>query len=225
MMRRLLTVLAIVALVAVACGDDDAAETTEVPATTASSTTTTTAAPSTTATTAAPTTTAAAVLESSVTSDLTGTYVFGDGSGEATVEELGFDPADVTVHWFRGDDSYVAVFSGLPADASPYLCPGTSIFQSTGWFHVSNTAAPGADCAAAVGFGLEVVDSVPGVSGGQLCNGTVSVITAISSDQDGDLFGTVEIYPPDGRFLGATGSVDGITAADVPDIDQASLSC
>ena len=92
--------------------------------------------------------------------------------------------------------------------------------MNAGFQHISNAAVPGADCSNASG----PIDSVAGVSGAQVCNGLVSYITAIPSDLDGELFGTVEVHPPSGRFVGATGTVV-VAAADLPEIDAASLSC
>jgi hypothetical protein len=237
MLKRSAGLLAIVMLMVTACGDDDGASSSEstapptgtettAAATTTAAPTTTTQAPATT-TTAAPTTTTttvALVPESPVTSSFAGTYVFGDGQGAASAEQLGFDPDSITVHWFRGSSTYVAVYRGLDAGASTYLCPGNSIRQADGWVHISNAAAPGSDCSAAEAFGATVIGSVAGVSGVQACDGVLSYITTIPNDQDGELFGTVEVFPPDGVFFGASGSIP-VVAADVPEIDESALSC
>lgn len=230
MLKRAICVVAVLSMVIAACGDDDGGPSTESTTSQTETTeapTTTTEAPTTTTTMAPTTTVAAVVLDSPVTSSFAGpfsTYIFGASQGEASAEQLGFDPASVTVHWFRGSATYVAVYQGLDAGASMYLCPGNSILQAGGWVHVSNAPAPGSDCAAAAGFGITVIESVPGASGVQACNGVLSYITAIPSDQDGELFGSVEVYPPDGVFFGASGSVP-VVAADVPEIDETTLSC
>ena len=229
-MKRLILMAAVLALLAAACGDD-AEPTTAGSVSTSSTTTTSQAQATTTSTTTTSTTTSTTTTttvpappSSSVTSSLDVRYVFGSGSGEPTIEELGFDPAAVTVHWFRGDQTMVAVYEGLDPAASPYLCPGNSIFTGGRFDHTSNAPAPGADCSAGVAFGANFIDSVPGSSGIQVCNGVVSSITSIPNDLDGDLFGTVEVFPPDGRFLGASGFVTA-AAADIPEIDQTTLSC
>ncbi len=225
-MRRTIFLVAALALVAAACGDTAGDTTTTAPPTatlapptTQPPATTTTAAPT---TTVPPTTTTAAPAHpgSSVTSQLTDSYVFGSEQGPATADDLPFDMAAITVHWYNGGDNVVAVYDGLDPAASEYLCPGNSILTAAGFEHVSNAAVPGADCSNA----FSTIDSVPGVSGGQVCNGLVSYITAIPSNLDGELFGTIEVYPPDGRFVGATGTVI-MAAADLPGIDPATLSC
>jgi hypothetical protein len=213
------------ALLMTACGDDDATTST-APAVTASTaapaatvaTPTTVAA--TTTTVAATTTTAAAHPGSPFVSQVTDGYIFGSEQGQATNDDLPFELGSIDVHWYQAGGMVVAVYNGLDPASSEYLCPGNSILTNAGFEHVSNAAVPGADCSNSFG----TIDSVPGVSGGQLCNGLVSYITAIPSNLDGELFGTIEVYPPTGRFVGATGTVL-VTGADLPEIDPASLSC
>ena len=225
-MRRTVFLVATLALVAAACGDSEGETTTTAPPTatlapptTQPPATTTTAAPT---TTLPPTTTTAAPAHpgSPVVSHPTDTYLFGSEQGPATAGDLPFDPTAIVVHWYKAGGHVVAVYDGLDPPASEYLCPGNSILTAAGFEHVSNAAVPGADCSNA----FSTIDSVPGVSGGQVCNGLVSYITAIPSNLDGELFGTIEIYPPDGRFAGATGTVI-MAAADLPEIDPATLSC
>lgn len=147
-------------------------------------------------------------------------YVFGTEQGPAGNDDLPFELGSIEVHWYKTADSIVAVYDGLDPNASEYLCPGNSILTNAGFEYVSNAPVPGADCSNA----FSIIESVPGVSGAQLCNGLVSYITEIPSTLDGELFGTVEAYPPSGRFVGATGTVV-MTAADLPEIDPATLSC
>ena len=125
-------------------------------------------------------------------------------------EELGFDPETITVHWFRGDEFMIAVFDGLDPDVSEYLCPGSSIFDGSGWVHISNAPAPGSDCSEGETHGITFAESVAGVSGAQVCDGVVSQITAIPNDTDGELFASVELYPPGGVFYGATASIQAL---------------
>jgi len=217
------------ALFVAACGDDattsTAAPTTSTatsaaPTTTQVATTTTGAPTTSTATTAAPTTTAAAHPGSPFVSRVVDGYIFGSETGVATNDDLPFELGSIEVHWYRTDTFIVAVYDGLAPNASEYLCPGNSILTNAGFEHVSNAPVPGTDCSNA----FAIIESVPGVSGVQVCDGLLSYITAIPSNLDGELFGTVEVYPPSGRFVGATGTVDA-TGADLPQIDPASLTC
>ncbi len=224
-MRRTMILVVALALVWAACGDDDATDT-QAPASSTSTAApaTTQPPPTTTTTTAAPTTTTteppAALPESSIVSLVDGGYKFGTVQGPATSDDLPFDLGSIEVHWFRAGDRMVAVYIGLDLDATGPLCPGNSIFTGPGWEHITNAPSPGADCTGAP----TIIDSVPGVSGVQTCNGLVSYITDIPSDLDGDLFGSVEIYDPAGAHTGASGFVVTV-AADVPEIDPATLSC
>ncbi len=212
------------AMLTTACGDDTTTTSTAAPVTASTAAPETTQAP---ATTVAPTTTVAATTTvapahpgSPFVSQVSDGYVFGSENGPATNDDLPFELGSIDVHWYKTDAFVVAVYDGLDPNSTEYLCPGNSILTNAGFEHVSNAAVPGADCSNSFG----TIDSVPGVSGGQLCNGLVSYITMIPAGTDGELFGTVEIYPPSGRFVGATGTVV-VTGADLPDIDPASLSC
>jgi len=223
-MRRALILIGAMALLITACGDDDATTSTAPPATASTAAPATTQAPATTVaattTIAATTTTAAAHPGSPFVSQVVDGYIFGSENGPATNDDLPFDLGSIDVHWYQTGGQVVAVYDGLDPTSSEYLCPGNSILTNAGFEHVSNAPVPGADCSNSFG----TIDSVPGVSGGQLCNGLVSYITAIPSNLDGELFGTIEVYPPSGRFVGATGTVV-VTGADLPEIDAASLSC
>ena len=220
------------ALFVAACGDNattstlaptTSTTTTAAPPTTQAATTTT-AAPTTTqaatTTTAAPPTTQAAVHRSPFVSRVVDGYVFGSETGVATNDDLPFELGSIEVHWYKTDAFIVAIYGGLDPNASEYLCPGNSIRTNAGFEHISNAPVPGADCSNA----SAIIESVPGVSGVQVCDDLLSYITAIPSNLDGELFGSVEEYPPSGRFVGATGSVV-VTAADLPLIEPASLSC
>lgn len=225
-MRRTMILIVALVLVGAACGDDDTGATqapvattappaTEAPTTTTTSTTTTTVAPTTT-TTEAP----APLPQSSVVSPVDGGYKFGTEQGPATSDDLPFDLGSIEVHWFKAGDRLAAVYIGLDLDATGPLCPGNSIFTGAIWEHISNAPSPGADCTGAP----TILDSVAGVSGVQTCEGLVSYMTDIPSDLDGDLFGSVEIYDPAGAHKGASGFVTAL-AADIPEIDPATLSC
>jgi len=218
-LRRTLILIAFLALLTTACGDGTSTSSTAAPVTAstaapAATVATTTTVAATTTTTEAP----AALPESSIVSSGDGGYTF--GPGPETGDDLPFDLGSIDVHWFAGGDRLVAVYIGLDLDATGPLCPGNSIFTGPGWEHISNAPSPGADCAGAP----TIIDSTPGVSGVQTCNGLVSYITEIPSDLDGDLYGSVEIYDPAGSHMGASGFVTA-AAADLPEIDPASLSC
>ena len=224
-MRRTMIVIVALAIVWAACGDDDTTAT-DAATDTSEPAKATLAPPTTTATTTPPTTTTTTEAPapshpgSPVVSQVVDGYVFGTEQGPAGDDDLPFELGSIDVHWYKTSTRVVAVYDGLDPDASEYLCPGNSIRTNAGFQFVSNAPVPGADCSNA----FSIIDSVPGVSGAQVCDGLVSYITEIPSDVDGELFGTVEVYPPSGRFVGATGTVV-MTAAELPEIDPATLSC
>ena len=54
--------------------------------------------------------------------------------------------------------------------------------------------------------------------GVRACGEIVVYVTAIPSDLGGNLFGTVEVYPPDGSIIGLT-SVAAVEPGGAPEVD------
>ncbi len=231
-MKRTLSVLACLTLVAAACGgDDDSTDTTQ--ATTTQAPTTTEATPTTTApptTTDAPTTTTTTTAAPSgpetrpaalVTAPLEFSYYFiGDTAGDFDAGAMGFDVNEVTAEWYSTDDGFlVVVYSGLDLDAVGPLCPGNSAqLSSTGLFEfISNAPTPGADCST-----FDTLTTDPAV-GALVCDGVLSYRTAIPADVVGNLYGTIE-KPVDGGVMGLTG-VAPSPPGEFPVVDLSILSC
>ncbi len=229
------------ALIAGACGGGDATDTSA--AATTAPTTTTTAGPATTVpaatTTAAPTTVAAATTTIVTTSTeapvdvselpdtpvigrFTAPYKWGEQGGEATIEELGFDPGGIEMHWYRDAtaERWIVVFVGLDLATTGALCPTSSFFgdgaQGSSFFGTSVT--PGANCDAAP---AGLID--PAEGGVRVCDGVVSLLTLVPAERPGQLFGGLERYPDGGTFYGVGGSV--VADQSAPFVDPASLSC
>ena len=130
---------------------------------------------------------------------------------------MGIAEGEVRAQWYQAGGFYVVVYEGLDLDSSGPLCPGNSIQLPSGAFEfVSNAPTEGADCST-----FPTLSSDPDV-GPLVCQGVVSYRTAIPSDQQGNLFGTIE-RPVDGGIMGLSSITP--TAAGVPEIDIALLSC
>jgi len=235
------------ALVIGGCGGGDTADTTAAApptaATTVAPTTTAADGPATTVpvatTTAAPTTlaTTTTLVKTTTTVAPTGPpelpdtpvigvfsapYKWGEENGEATVEELGFDPGVIEMHWYRDGfaERWIVVFVGLDLATTGSLCPTSSFFgdgaQGSSFFGTS--ATPGANCDAAP---AGLID--PAEGGVRVCHNVVSLVTLIPAETPGQLFGGLERYPDGGTFYGVGGSV--VADQDVPFIDPATLDC
>jgi hypothetical protein len=152
----------------------------------------------------------------------TAPYKWGGEGGEATVAELGFDPAGIEMHWYRdaGAGRWIVVFVGLDLDATGPLCPTSSFFGdgAQGSSAFGTSATPGADCSPAP---TGLIDST--VGGVSVCEGLVSLLTIVPTGAPGTLFGGLELYPDGGTFYGVGGSVAADESA--PAVDPATLSC
>lgn len=241
---RVSAVCVAVALVVGACGSgDDTADAGSVATSTVATTTAPTAAtqsePAMTTTTPAPTTVAATTTTVETTTTIAATgppelpdtpvvgvfsapYKWGEENGEATVEELGFDPGAIEMHWYRDGfaERWIVVFVGLDIATTGSLCPTSSFFgdgaQGSTFFGTS--ATPGANCDAAP---AGLID--PAQGGVMVCGDVVSLVTLIPAETPGQLFGGLERYPDGGTFYGVGGSVTADQS--VPFIDPATLSC
>ncbi|MDJ0961539.1 MAG: hypothetical protein QNJ88_12845 [Acidimicrobiia bacterium] len=197
---------------------------TTVPAVTTTATPTTIA----TTTTAATTTTTAAPVGAPelpvtpVVGSFNAPTKWGEEVGEATVEELGFDPSGIELHWYRDAtaERWIVVFVGLDLASTGALCPTSSFFgdgaQGSKFFGTS--ATPGADCDAAP---VELID--PAAGGVRVCDGVVSLLTLIPAEEPGQLYGGLERYPEGGTFYSVGGNV--VADQSAPFVDPAMLEC
>ena len=139
-------------------------------------------------------------------------------TGVFDAEEMRIDEGDITAEWYQADGFYVVVYAGLDLDATGPLCPGNSIQLASGAYEfVSNAPTEGADCSS---FPTLTSDADVGPL---VCQGVVSYRTAIPSDTEGNLFGTLE-RPVEGGLTGVT-SITPTSAGTIPEVDLKLLSC
>lgn len=224
-----IVVIALFALMLTACADaaSEGTTTSEGSATTAPTTapleTTTTTAATTTTVAATTTTTDAAVElpDTPVTASLgvgaNNTYKVEMGTFAAlpfTDADLPAAPGSVEIRWYTQGDRYVVAYVGIDLSTSGPLCPGNSILSTaTGLFEdVSNAPTEDGACE-----GFPTVTPDPNV-GPRDCGGSVVYVTAIPSDKEGTLFGTLEALADDGgAIVGLTSQAT--TSADIAEID------
>jgi hypothetical protein len=119
--------------------------------------------------------------------------------------ELPAPPGEVTAHWFTSGGFYVVAYYGLDLVNAGPLCPGNSILTGAGWVHVTNAPTEEGACE-----GFPTLTDDPEV-GPIDCHGTLFYRTAIPSDQQGTLFGTLEMLDPDGNLVGMTSQAESTT--------------
>jgi len=137
----------------------------------------------------------------------------------ATFEELDFDeselpvpPGTVEAHWYTSGGRYVVAFVGLDLSATGPLCPGSSILTDQGFEFVSNAPTEEGACE---GFTTLTADPEVGPS---VCQGTVLYVTAIPSEKEGSLFGSIEMLADDGAaIIGLTSTAE--SSPDIPEIE------
>jgi hypothetical protein len=137
----------------------------------------------------------------------------------ATFELLDFDeselpvpPGTVEAHWYTSGGRYVVAFVGLDLAATGPLCPGSSILTDQGFEFVSNAPTEEGACE---GFANLTADPEVGPT---VCQGTVLYVTAIPSDKQGALFGSIEALADDGAaIIGLTSTTE--SSADIPEIE------
>lgn len=137
----------------------------------------------------------------------------------ATSQQLDFDeselpvpPGTVEAHWYTSGGRYVVAYVGLDLSATGPLCPGNSILTDQGFEFVSNAPTEEGACE-----GFTTLTADPEV-GPLVCQGTVLYVTAIPSDKQGTLFGTIEMLADDGAALiGLTSTAE--SSPDIPEID------
>jgi hypothetical protein len=125
--------------------------------------------------------------------------------------ELPAPPGSVTANWFTSGGFYVVAFYGLDLETSDPLCPGSSIMTANGWEYTSNAPTEEGACE-----GFPTLTDDPAV-GPINCHGTLFYRTAIPSDKQGTLFGTIEMLDADGNLVGITSQAESVP--DMLDID------
>jgi hypothetical protein len=129
--------------------------------------------------------------------------------------ELPAPIGSVTANWFVSEGFYVVAYYGLDLEASGPLCPGNSILTGSGWVHVSNAPTEPGACE-----GFPTLTDDPDV-GPIDCHGTLFYRTAIPSNLQGTLFGTLEMLDADGNMVGMTSQAE--STADMLEIDLAEV--
>lgn len=127
--------------------------------------------------------------------------------------ELPAPPGSVTASWFTSDGFYIVAYYGLDLEASGPLCPGNSILAGGGWLHVSNAPTEEGACE-----GFPTLTDDPDV-GPFDCHGELFYRTAIPSELQGTLFGTIEMLDTDGNLVGITSQAESTTEMLEIDLD------
>lgn len=136
----------------------------------------------------------------------------------ATFASLAFDeselpaaPGAVTAQWYTSAGRYVVAYVGLDPLETDFLCPGNSILTDAGFNFVSNAPTEEGACE-----GFPTLTTDPKV-GPIVCQGSLLYVTAIPSDQQGMLYGTLEALTGDGALIGLTSEVQ--SSPDIPEIN------
>ena len=119
--------------------------------------------------------------------------------------DLPAPPGAVTANWFTSGGFYVVAYYGLDLENAGPLCPGNSILTSAGWVHVTNAPTEEGACE-----GFPTLTDDPDV-GPIDCHGELFYRTAIPSDQQGTLFGTLEMLDAEGNLVGMTSQAESTT--------------
>lgn len=134
------------------------------------------------------------------------------GKLEFDESELPAPPSSVEAHWYKSGGRYVVAYIGLDMSVAGPLCPGNSIRTATGFEFVSNAPTEEGACE-----GFTTLTSDPDV-GPRVCQGILLYVTAIPSDTQGTLYGTLEMLADDGAALiGLTSTAE--SSPDIPEID------
>ena len=119
--------------------------------------------------------------------------------------ELPAPPGTVYANWFTSGGFYVVGYYGLDLEVSGALCPGNSIMTGGTWLHISNAPTEDGACE-----GFPTLTEDPEV-GPVDCHGTLFYRTAIPSDLQGTLYGTIEMLDADGNLVGITSQAESTT--------------
>jgi hypothetical protein len=120
-------------------------------------------------------------------------------------------PGNVTAQWYVSGERYVVAYAGLDVANSGPLCPGNSILTDAGFQHVSNAPTEEGACE-----GFPTLTTDPEV-GPMVCQEALLYVTAIPSNLQGTLFGTLEALTEDGDLVGLTSTVQ--SSPEMPEID------
>ncbi len=202
-------VVALIALGIVLFGGDDddvgtTTTTTEGTSTTTVGSTTTTI-EATTTTTSAQTTTTQAVTTTTLSAFAVPTTPVIAALAPYPPEEEGaaLTPTPVEAHWYQYEGLYVVLYRGLNASSETPLCPGNSIQDEGGSFSFVSSSP-------FLGTAEEVCNQAPRIaeppSGAYACGSLLYYLTEIPTDNEGTLFGTLEVST-DAGFIGQTGQV------------------
>ncbi len=131
-----------------------------------------------------------------------------------SADQLPFPPGTVVASWYQSEGAYVVHYDGLSLAVTGPLCPGNSIQTVAGFEYVSNAPSGAGACSGAT----TLVGPPTGVL---LCGSEVLYLTAIPVSAEGTLYGTVEVYNPDGSIIGLT-SLATADGAATPEIDISS---
>ncbi len=126
--------------------------------------------------------------------------VEGGRSVTPAAAELPVPSGSVEARWYQADGRFVVFYAGLAlAEAGP-LCPGNSIQTATGFLHITNGPTGAGACTG-------VQNPAAADEGVRLCGGSVFYVTRIPVDAEGTLYGTIERFLADGTIIGLTSRV------------------
>ena len=128
-----------------------------------------------------------------------------------TEEDLPALPGTVTAHWFTSGGFYVVAYYDLDLASSGPLCPGNSILSGGTFQHITNAPTEEGACE-----GFPTLTDDPDV-GPVDCNGTLFYRTAIPSDLQGTLYGTLEMLDEEGNLVGITSQAE--STSDMMEVD------
>ncbi len=111
-----------------------------------------------------------------------------------------FPAGSVEAHWYQWNGMYVVLYRGFDAASGQEICAGNSILPPTGsWIFVTN--APYLGAADAICVGAAKITGPP--NGVYACGSLLYYLTEIPIDEEGTLYGTLEIGT-DAGFDGQT---------------------
>ncbi len=119
--------------------------------------------------------------------------------------DLPAPPGSVTINWFTSGGFYIVAYYGLDLEVSGPLCPGNSILSGGNFLHISNSPTEEGACE-----GFPTLTEDPDV-GPIDCHGELFYRTAIPSDLQGTLYGTLEMLDADGNLVGMTSQAESTT--------------
>jgi hypothetical protein len=210
-MRRLFVAAVAFGLVSAACSSSttDSTEVATEPETTTTTpqATTTTAAATTTAPPTTTTTTMPAGETVAATPRIGVLQPYNDAGGAL------FPQGSVEAHWYQWDGLYVVLYRGWDASDGSEICAGNSVLLPAGtWTNITNS--PYNATAEEICVGTESFAEAP--SGVYACGALLYYVTAIPTDAEGSLFGTLELG--DGEWAGQTSQTE-INLPDTPEFE------